>query len=316
LISTGTLTQEQPHIGHIYVFNGYSETEVLHYAATAEYKQSHPIAKAILLAAKQRNIDLTQVDNARYEMGYGIKVHVGENIICVGSLRFMDLENVHLTDGIQEILHSAKEQGHSLVLVGLNGRLTGAIELHATLRPEVNALIANLRQRKLSLYIISGDNEKPTQQLAEQIGIENYFAEVLPEDKASLIEKLQSQGKAVCFIGDGINDSIALKKADVSISLTGASAIAKDTAQVLLMSGNLNNLEQLFDLGNQLESNLNVSLMATVIPGVIIVGGVFLLHAGVVSAVILNNCGLFAGVSNSMLPLLKHQKTDDKAEVV
>lgn len=313
---TGTLTQEQPHVGQVYVFNGYSENEVLQYAATAEYRQTHPIAKAILLAAKQRELDLTEVDNARYEMGYGIKVHVGEDVICVGSLRFMALENIHLTDDIKDILKRAKELGHSLVLVGLNGRLTGAIELHATIRPEVKALIANLGKRNLSLYIISGDNEKPTQQLAEEIGIEHYFAEVLPEDKAGLIEKLQSQGKTVCFIGDGINDSIALKRADVSISLTGASAIAKDTAQVLLMSGNLNNLEQLFDLGNQLESNLNVSLMATVIPGVIIVGGVFLLHAGIVSAVVLNNCGLFAGVSNSMLPLLKHQKIDDNIEVL
>ena len=311
---TGTLTQEQPHIGHIYVFNGYYEDEVLRYAATAEYKQTHPIAKAILQAAKQRELDLTHVDSASYEMGYGIKVQVGEDIICVGSLRFMGIENIHLSDDIHKILSQAKELGHSLVLVGLNGRLTGAIELHATIRPEVKTLVANLQKRNLSMYIISGDNEKPTQQLAKEIGIDNYFAEVLPEDKAGLIEKLQNEGKTVCFVGDGINDSIALKQADVSISLSGASSIAKDTAQVLLMSGNLTNLEQFFELGNELDSNLNVSLMATVVPGVMIVGGVFFLHTGVISAVILNNCGMFAGVSNSMLPLLKHQKTDNITE--
>ncbi len=311
---TGTLTQEQPHVGHIYLFNGYHEDEVLRYAATAEYKQSHPIAKAILQAAKQRDLDLTQVDNASYEMGYGIKVQVGEDIICVGSLRFMAMENIYLSDDIHDILNHAKELGHSLVLVGLNGRLTGAIELHATIRPEVKTLVADLAKRNLAMYIISGDNEKPTQQLAKEIGIDNYFAEVLPEDKAGLIEKLQHEGKTVCFVGDGINDSIALKKADVSISLTGASSIAKDTAQILLMSGNLKNLDQLFNLGNELKSNLNVSLMATVIPGVTIVSGVFFLHAGLVSAVIFNNCGIFAGVSNSMLPLLKHQKSEAEAK--
>ncbi len=311
---TGTLTQEQPHVGHIYVFNGFHEDEVLRYAATAEYKQTHPIAKAILLAAKQRALDLSQVDNASYELGYGIKVQVGEDVICVGSLRFMGMENIHLSDDIHDILNHAKELGHSLVLIGLNGRLTGAIELHATIRPEVKTLVADLRARNLSLYIISGDNEKPTQQLAKEIGIDNYFAEVLPEDKAGLIEKLQSEGKTVCFVGDGINDSIALKRADVSISLTGASAIAKDTAQILLMSGNLKNLDQLFNLGNELKSNLNVSMMATVVPGVIIVSGVFFLHAGLVSAVIFNNCGVFAGVSNSMLPWLKHQKAETKTE--
>lgn len=306
---TGTLTQEQPHIGHIYVFNGYSEDQVLSYAATAEYKQSHPIAKAILEAAKQRDLHLTQVDNANYEIGYGIKVYVGDDVICVGSLRFMNMENIQLSDEIETILNQAKELGHSLILVGVNGRLTGAIELHATLRPEVHSLIANLRKRNLSIYIISGDNEQPTKQLASEIGVENYFSEVLPEDKAGLIAKLQREGKTVCFVGDGINDSIALKTADVSISLTGASAIAKDTAQILLMSGNLKNLEQLFGLSKELESNLNTSLMATVIPGVMIISGVFLLHTGIVSAVVLYNCGLAAGVGNSMLPLWKHKKT-------
>jgi Cu2+-exporting ATPase len=312
---TGTLTEEQPHVGHIYVFNNYSEDEVLRYAATAEYKQAHPIAKAILQAAKARQLDLTQIDNASYELGYGIKVHVGDDVICVGSLRFMVMEQIHLSDEIHQILNDAKEHGHSLVLVGFNGQLTGAIELHTTIRPEVKTLIADLRKRNLTPYIISGDNQKPTQLLAEEIGIEHYFAEVLPEDKASLIEKLQTEGKTVCFVGDGINDSVALKQADISISLTGASSIAKDTAQVLLMSGNLKNLDQLFELGNDLDKNLNVSLMATVIPGVIIVGGVFILHTGVISAVLFNNFGMIAGVSNSMLPLLKHQKPDDEVSI-
>lgn len=307
---TGTLTEEQPTIGHIYTFNGYSENQILGYAATAEYKQVHPIAKAILKEATHRNLDLTQVDNASYEMGYGIKVRVGEDIICVGSLRFMGMENISLSEDIQEILSHAKELGHSLVLVGINGRLTGAIELHATLRPEVKELITKLRARKLEIYIISGDNEQPTKQLANSIGVEHYFAEVLPEAKAGLIEKLQNEGKTVCFVGDGINDSIALKKADVSISMAGASSIAKDTAQILLMNGNLNNIEQLLILGKELESNLNVSLMATVVPGAMIIGGVFFLHSGVISAVALYNGGLLTGLVNSMLPLWKHQKND------
>ncbi|MEY4768658.1 MAG: hypothetical protein RL637_1297 [Pseudomonadota bacterium] len=309
---TGTLTQEQPHIGQIYLFADYTEEQILHYAATAEYKQTHPIAKAILQEAYQRGLNLHQIDNASYEMGYGIKVHIGTTIICVGSVRYMDLENINISESVEVIVENTRQQGHSLVMIAKDGQLIGAIELQATLRPEVKTLTAHLRERQLTLYIISGDNEKPTQQLAQEIGIDHYFAEVLPEDKANLIEKLQAEGKTVCFIGDGINDSIALKKADVSISLNGASAIAKDTAQILLMSGNLNNLEQLFNLGNELESSLNTSLMATVVPGVIIIGGVFLLHTGVMSAIILNNGGLFAGVSNAMLPLLKHQSEKEK----
>ena len=115
--------------------------------------------------------------------------------------------------------------------------MAGAIELHPTIRPEAKQIIAELRKRNLSLYIISGDHKTPTEKLATELGIDNYFAETLPENKADLIAKLQEEGKSVCFVGDGINDSIALKKANVSISMCGASTIATDTAGIVLMDG-------------------------------------------------------------------------------
>ena len=104
--------------------------------------------------------------------------------------------------------------------------------------------------------IISGDHRQPTQQLAQELGIDEYFAETLPENKAKLIEKLQQAGKSVCFIGDGINDSIALKKAHVSISLRGTSTIATDTAQVILMDESLKQLPNLFALADHLNKNM------------------------------------------------------------
>ncbi len=115
--------------------------------------------------------------------------------------------------------------------------MIGAIELHPTIRPEAKEIIRELQERNISIYIISGDHKKPTKKLAEALGIEHYFAEVLPQDKASLLSQLQDEGKSVCFVGDGINDSIALKQANVSISLRGASTIATDTAGIILMDG-------------------------------------------------------------------------------
>ena len=144
--------------------------------------------------------------------------------------------------------------------------------------------------------------------MAERLGIDHYFAETLPEDKADLIGQLQANGKKVCFIGDGINDSIALKKANVSISLRGASTAATDSASIVLMDGTLNKLIPLLQIAQDLDRNLKQSTVMTVLPGIICVGGVFFLHFGLVSAILLYNTSLISSVSNAMWPLFKHQR--------
>ena len=142
-----------------------------------------------------------------------------------------------------EALDHAHHDGHTMVMVGVDDRLGGAIELQAAVRPEVREIIQGLRERGIKhIAIISGDHDAPTRKLAESLGMDRYFAQVLPADKADYVAKLQAEGCKVCFVGDGINDSIALKKADVSISLRGASSIATDTAQIVFLEGGLSKL--------------------------------------------------------------------------
>jgi Cu2+-exporting ATPase len=309
---TGTLTQEQPHVGKIYTLQDREENELLMYAAAAEYKQAHPVAKAIIQAANKRKLSLPDIEDAKYEVGYGIKVSITNQLIRVGSVRFMEMEGIAIPEEIENIMSDCHSYGYSLVMVAIDNQLGGAIELHATIRPEAKSIIKDLHQRNMSTYIISGDHEKPTQQLAKELGIDNYFADTLPENKANLIQQLSDAGKVVCFVGDGINDSIALKKAHVSISLKGASTIATDTAQIILMDESLKHLCQLFDLANELESNLNTGLITTIIPGLVIVGGVFLRHMGIIGSIVVFNIGLLAGVANSMWPLVESHKKAKK----
>ncbi|NJP07342.1 MAG: heavy metal translocating P-type ATPase, partial [Chloroflexaceae bacterium] len=120
---------------------------------------------------------------------------------------------------------------------------------------------------------------------------------------------LQDEGRSVCFVGDGINDSIALKQANVSVSLRGATTIATDTAQVVLMDASLSQLTHLFELAHDFDRNMQMNLVTTLIPGVICIGGVFFLHFGVLTAVLLYNAGLVAGVTNAMLPMARHRLT-------
>jgi Cu2+-exporting ATPase len=158
------------------------------------------------------------------------------------------------------------------------------------------------------MYIISGDHEAPTKRLAAELGIEHYFAETLPEKKASLIAKLQEEGKSVCYVGDGINDAIALKKAKVSISLRGAATIATDTAQVILMDKSLNQLGNLFDLAGEFKSNANLTFDLILYPNLAIVAGVFFFHLALVPSIVLAQLSFFSGLGNTMLPLHKHRK--------
>ncbi|HEC84737.1 MAG: heavy metal translocating P-type ATPase [Candidatus Parabeggiatoa sp. nov. 2] len=296
---TGTLTSAQPEVGQIITCNGYQEDEILRYAATAERKLAHPIAKAIVNKAKESNLNLLNIDDSKYQIGYGIKVNLDNKIIRVGSIRFMAMEGIAIER--TEAMENFHAEGHSLVMVAVNHQLGGVIKIQASVRSEVKNIINGLRQRGIKqLAIVSGDHKQPTQSLAESLGMDSYFYDILPEDKANIVEQLQKEGKSVCFVGDGINDAIAMKKANISISLAGASSIATDIAQVILMDGSLSNLCYLFDISKNLDSNLHNSFNITLLPGVINIASAFLLHSGITTSIIINNVAFLVGMVNVM----------------
>jgi heavy metal translocating P-type ATPase len=305
---TGTLTLEQPTVGKIHCLGNYDENTVLSYAAAAEYRQPHPIAKAIVDKATSKNLKMPDLDAANYEVGYGIKVTIDGQLIRVGSGRFMTRENIELPEIAQDIQTQAEKEGFSLIYIAINQQLGGILEMHPSIRPEAAATIKYLKQRGMKLYIISGDHEHPTKRMAETLGIDHYFAEVLPENKAKLVKQLCEEGRFVCFIGDGINDAIALKSAQVSISLKGASTAATDTAQIIFMDGTLNHLEQLFHLADEFENTMHTNFISTIIPGVICIGGVYFLHFGIAMGMGLYYVGSAIGLSNTLWPLVKHQE--------
>ncbi|MGH3939403.1 MAG: HAD-IC family P-type ATPase, partial [Pseudonocardiaceae bacterium] len=184
---TGTLTLDEPHIAHIHTCTELDADRVLVYAAAAEHRQTHPIARAILAECAQRGLSVPTIDPAQYELGYGLSVRLEEQFIRIGSEHYMALEDIAIPIGIQELGPIVHEQGHSLVMVAVDDRLVGAIELEPTLRAEIGDVICGLRRRNLDIFIISGDQEGPTQKVADALGITRYFANTLPEEKASLV---------------------------------------------------------------------------------------------------------------------------------
>jgi Cu2+-exporting ATPase len=303
---TGTLTRERPEVGRVFTYGNYSDEQILQWAAAAENKFSHPIAKAIVHRFNSLGLAMPEIDDSKYRVGYGITVGVNGHTVRVGSARFLQHEGIHLPTELAREMENIQGDGHSLIMVGVDNAVGGAIEMRTAVRPEVEEVIAGLRARGARhLAIISGDHDLPTRKLAEKLEMDRYFAEVLPQDKAQFVELLQQEGRKVCFIGDGINDSLALKKADVSISLRGASSIATDTAQVVFMEDSLTKLLQLQDISRDLHRNINRSWGLILLPNLICIGGAFFGGFGVMHSMVFNQFGGLLALGNGLLPLRK-----------
>jgi Cu2+-exporting ATPase len=243
-------------------------------------------------------------DQSTYRVGFGISVGIEGRTVRVGSARFMKMEGVALPGNVEREVSRIRQEGHSLIMVSVDDRLSGVVELRASQRPEVQDIITGLRERGIKhLAIISGDHDQPTRNLAERLGMDRYFAEVLPQDKARYVELLQKEGRKVCFVGDGLNDAIALKRADVSVSLRGAASLATDTAQVVFMEESLGKLGTLVDTARLLEKNIRTSWRLIAVPNVLCVAGVFLFKFGLWHSVLFNNVTILLALANGMLPL-------------
>ncbi|MEM7538936.1 MAG: heavy metal translocating P-type ATPase [Chloroflexota bacterium] len=321
---TGTLTLEQPTVSNIIRFHKQTAQEILRYAAIAESKQSHPIARAILQKATEQGLVLPTLDDAHYKIGYGLKVQVsddrGYHTVWVGSFRFMSMEGIVIPPALIARQTESQIQGHSLILVALgdqtanttSANVIGAIELRPTIRPEAKEIVDTLHARGIQTIIISGDHDTPTQQLATDLGIDRYFAQVLPEDKSALVTQLQDEGRKVCFVGDGINDSLALRTANVSVSLRGATTIATDMAQIVFMDGTLTQLTTLFTLTDEFTDNMRLNFIAAMIPGIFGITGTIFLGWGMTLSVWISQLNLPVGIYNALKPLVDERRNQDR----
>ncbi|SJM92159.1 heavy metal translocating P-type ATPase [Crenothrix polyspora] len=311
---TGTLTEDQPLIGTIHPLSTYSQNEILRCAAIAEFKQSHPLAKAILDEAEKRGLSLDVPDQTEYKLGYGVKIQTNGKNISVGSPRFMEAEKILMPDRVNEIKADLKNKGHGLVMVSIDNVAVGVIELLPSVRLESHAIIKKLKSLKQikKIYIISGDAKAPTQRLAHELGID-YFAETLPHEKSALIEQLQQEGNFVCYIGDGINDTIAMKQAQVSISLSGASRVATDTAQIILLDQGISHLPRVFELANGMNRHMSNQINTTMGVSIMGISGVFLLGWGISTIMLLNIVSLLGTLGYSLIdkPKLNSPKNPD-----
>ncbi|HBF13976.1 MAG TPA: heavy metal translocating P-type ATPase [Deltaproteobacteria bacterium] len=319
---TGTLTHEVPEIAKIIEANGhFKEEEILRFAAAAEQRFSHPIAKAILARAEQLGLQLPPRDDSKFHVGFGIQVGINGDQIKVGSIRYMQKEGISIPDHVSTELTRIHQLGRSAIMVAVNDKLAGALELAASQRPEAKEVMDMLRKRGAKeLVLISGDHQAAVREMANSLGMDRYFAEVLPQDKAKYVELLQKEGKKVAMVGDGINDSVALSKADVSISLRGASDIATDIADVVFMDGSLQKFEHLYNVSEMLKKNVNRSFKMILFPNAFCIAGAMFGVIGLAGSMVLNNGFNMIATINGMSPLFnvleENKERSEKTQVI
>ncbi len=302
----GILIRERPEVGRIIASDGFNAERILRSAAAAERLFHHPIALAIQQRARDLGLHLPGAADTRYKVGSGITARVRGHTVRVGSRRFLETEGIAPSPQVSDAFDEAHREGHTMVLVGVDDRLAGAIELRAPVRPEVRAVVQGLRRRGIKhIAIISGDHEAPTKALAESLGVDGHFAEVHPAEKADLIQTLQKEGRKVCFVGDGINDPAAVEKADVSISLRDPSSLAADAAQIIFLEEDLDKLSELRDIARDLDRNVKRSWSMILAPNIGCVAGVFAMGFGIMASVVTSNVAALAALGNGVLPLRK-----------
>ena len=231
---TGTLTRGEPNVTDIVALGEATEEEILRLAATVEAGSEHPLGEAIVRAAQHRELVLPKVAGFEAIPGHGIRGQVEGRQVLMGNRRLFAREGI-ATAIAEAIMTRLEAEGKTAMLVGRDGGLSGIIAVADTLKPEAQEAVSALQQEGIEVILLTGDNQRTAQAIAAQLGITRVIAEVLPGDKARIIQELQQQGKSVAMVGDGVNDAPALAVADIGIAIGSGSDVAKETGGIVLI---------------------------------------------------------------------------------
>ena len=255
---TGTLTNAQPKVADIITFGNNDKAEMLRLAACLEEHFPHSVANAVVNEAKARGLDhAEQHSKVEYIVAHGISSLVGDEKVVIGSYHFVfEDENCTVPQDEQDKFNTIPNE-YSHLYMAVNRTLVAVICIEDPIKDNVKQTLDNLRTNGIDkIVMMTGDSERTAKAVAEKLGIDEYYAEVMPEDKAMFIEKMQIDGNSVIMVGDGINDSPALSKADVGIAISSGAAIAREIADITVSSDDLNSLVTLKEISNLLMARI------------------------------------------------------------
>ena len=259
LDKTGTLTEGRPELTDLSVSKGFDEDEVLALVAAVETTSEHPIAEAIVRAAEAKNMKLAEVEDFESITGFGVSATVNGKKLFIGADRLMEREGIELGT-LADIGTSLGKKGKSPLYASIDGKAAAVIAVADPIKESTPEAIEALHKLGLKVAMITGDNQGTAEVIAAELGIDHVVAEVLPEGKVDALHKLREGGASLAFVGDGINDAPALAEADVGIAIGTGTDVAIESADVVLMSGDLKGVVNAFDVSQRTMRNIKQNL--------------------------------------------------------
>ncbi|MBW7652191.1 heavy metal translocating P-type ATPase [Anoxybacillus sp. ST4] len=255
LDKTGTVTKGKPEVTDVLSF----QENMIDYAVSAESASEHPLAQAIVAYGKENGIIAQPLTQFSALVGHGIEATVNGKHVLIGTRKLMNERGIEIAEHELAMI-KLEDEGKTVMLVAIEGQLAGMIAVADTIKETSKQAIATLKQMGIDVYMVTGDNKRTAEAIAKQVGIEHVYAEVLPEQKAAIVEQLQKQGKRVAMVGDGINDAPALAKADIGMAIGTGADVAIETADVTLIGGDLMHIPQAIELSRQTMRNIRQNL--------------------------------------------------------
>ena len=307
---TGTLTRATPQVVEVVPFSGCEEREVLQLAACLEEHFPHSMANAVVRAARERGISHEEMHSeVEYIVAHGIASRVGNERVVIGSYHFVfEDEKCTVPAAEQEKFDSLKPE-YSHLYMAASGQLVGVICIADPLRPEAAQVLNSLRALGIqNTVMMTGDSERTAAAIAKQVGVDHFFAEVLPEDKANFVQQTKAEGHTVVMIGDGINDSPALSAADIGIAINSGAAIAREIADVTIKADSLEELVALKAIANAMQKRVhaNYRFVLSFNSALIVLGALGILQPA--SSAMLHNLSTIGISLKSMTNLLPENK--------
>ena len=307
---TGTLTRATPQVVEVVPFSGCNEREVLQLAACLEEHFPHSMANAVVRAAKERGISHEEMHSeVEYIVAHGIASRVGGQRVVIGSHHFVFEDEKCTIPTAEQQKFDALKPAYSHLYMAASGQLVGVICISDPLRPEAAAVLNGLRALGIrNTVMMTGDSERTAAAIAKQVGVDRFFAEVLPEDKANFVQQAKAEGHTVVMIGDGINDSPALSAADIGIAINSGAAIAREIADVTIKADSLEELVALKAIANSLQKRVhaNYRFVLTFNSTLIALGALGILQPA--SSAMLHNLSTIGISLKSMTNLLPENK--------
>ena len=307
---TGTLTRATPQVVEVVPFSGCNEREVLQLAACLEEHFPHSMANAVVRAAKERGISHEEMHSeVEYIVAHGIASRVGGERVVIGSYHFVFEDEKCTIPTAEQQKFDALKPAYSHLYMAASGQLVGVICISDPLRPEAAAVLNGLRALGIrNTVMMTGDSERTAAAIAKQVGVDRFFAEVLPEDKANFVQQAKAEGHTVVMIGDGINDSPALSAADIGIAINSGAAIAREIADVTIKADSLEELVALKAIANSLQKRVhaNYRFVLTFNSALIALGALGILQPA--SSAMLHNLSTIGISLKSMTNLLPENK--------